>query len=93
MRILFLLLKAVVFLLFLGLAVKNDGMVTVQSYLGSVWQVPLVVVMLVMFLGGLLSAAAAFVGHLLAQNREIARLKAVSSSNTSGRANTGVTAD
>ncbi len=95
MRILSLLLKSVVFLLFLGLAAKNDGVVTVQSYLGVVWLLPLVLVMLVMFLGGLLCAVLVFAGQLLSQNREIARLKSAEVSRvvTTGRPDTGASAD
>lgn len=76
MRILFLLLKAVTFLLLLGLAVKNDGVVAVNAYLGYAWQVPLVVVMLVMFIGGLFCGAVAFMGRIVALNRELARVRA-----------------
>ena len=47
MRILFLLLKTVVFLLLLGFAFKNSDSVVVRYFLGLEWHAPLVFVLLV----------------------------------------------
>jgi len=77
MRIFLLFLRALVFLLLLGLAVKNDGMVTVHAYFGSAWQLPLVVVMLAAFFGGLLCGVIAFSARTIAQTRELVRLRAL----------------
>ncbi|MDQ7990407.1 MAG: LapA family protein [Candidatus Dactylopiibacterium sp.] len=76
MRILYLLLRALVFLLLLGLAVKNDGMVTVKAYFDTAWQLPLVVVMLLMFAAGLLGGVAVLSARVASQRREIQRLQA-----------------
>lgn len=80
MRFLFLLLRAIVFIVLLGFAVKNDGLVTVYAYFGQAWQLPLVVVMFVVFTIGLLCGIAVLAGRLLAQNKELQRLRAVQSS-------------
>lgn len=77
MRFISLLLRALAFLLLLGLAVKNDGLVTVQAYLGSAWQLPLVVVMLVAFVLGLACGIVAISARMLAQTRELTRLRAL----------------
>lgn len=71
-------LRAILFLLLLGFAIKNDGAVTVRFFLGTEWQVPLVVVMLVMFAGGVVLGATATVATLFSQRREIRRLKRAS---------------
>jgi lipopolysaccharide assembly protein A len=90
MRILIWLLRAAVFILLLGFAIQNDGVVTVRAYLDSAWQVPLVVVMLGMLLAGFLLGATALLGTLFMQRREISRLSkqvaaAVSPSSTRTR--------
>lgn len=75
MRILIWLLRVALFLLLLGLAIKNDGVVTVRFFFDGQWRVPLVVVMLLMFVGGALLGATATVTTLFSQHREIRRLK------------------
>ena len=78
MRILIWLFRIALFLLLLGFAIKNDGPVTVHVFFGGEWQVPLIVVMLVMFGGGVLLGVTAIVGTLFAQHREIKRLRKTS---------------
>lgn len=75
MRILTWLLRLALFLVLLGLAIKNDGVVAVRFFFDTQWQTPLVVVMLLMFVFGALLGATATVSKLFFQHREIRRLK------------------
>jgi len=75
MRILTWFLRVVLFLLLLAFAIKNEGMVTVHAFLGADWQMPLVVVMLVMLAAGVLLGATAVVGSVFMLRREVARLR------------------
>lgn len=63
------------FLAALGFAVKNSEPVTLQYYLGMVWQAPLVVVLFVAFIIGVVAGAAASFSYLYRQRREILSLK------------------
>ena len=78
MRVLYLLVKIVVFLLLLGFAVKNADPVTIRYFLGMEWQAPLAFVLLVTFglgiFGGMLTnllVAAKLRRELLALKREL----------------------
>lgn len=75
MKILTLLLRALVFLLLLGFAIKNDGMVTVKAFFDVAWQLPLVVVILLMFAAGLLAGVAAMAASSMALRRELEHLR------------------
>lgn len=75
MKILSLLFRASLFLLFLGFAIKNDGMVTVKSFFDSSLQLPLVVVILVMFAAGALLGAMAMYARSVSLRRENERLR------------------
>lgn len=79
-------LRALLFFLLLGFAIKNDGAVTVFFFLGTSWQIPLVVVMLVMFAAGIILGATATVATLYSQRREIRRLRKASERSTVWRA-------
>lgn len=76
MKILSQLVRALVFIVLLGFAIKNDGLVTVQGYFGTQWQLPLVVVMLVFFALGLIAGAMVFVGRSVSRNKELQQLRA-----------------
>jgi putative membrane protein len=86
MRILFLLLKTVVFLLLLGFAFKNSDSVVVRYFLGLEWQAPLVLVLLVFFGIGVASGVMASLGIIVRQRREILSLKREVRSHTRGAA-------
>jgi len=86
MRILFLLLKTVVFLLLLGFAFKNSDSVVVRYFLGLEWQAPLVLVLLVFFGIGIASGVMASLGIIVRQRREITGLKREVRSHTRGAA-------
>ncbi|HEX5125575.1 MAG TPA: LapA family protein [Rhodocyclaceae bacterium] len=78
MRILIWFSRIALFLLLLGFAIKNDSVVTVHLFFGDEWQVPLILVMLVMFAGGVVLGATAMVATLLSQHREIKRMRKAS---------------
>ncbi|KAF7598088.1 MAG: hypothetical protein CGU28_14860 [Candidatus Dactylopiibacterium carminicum] len=69
------LLRAAIFLLLLGFAIKNDGLVTVHAFFGGAWQTPLVVVILVSFALGVLLGATAIAASMLSLHRELRRLR------------------
>ena len=75
MRYLTWLLKLVLFLLVLTFAVKNTGPVTVRYYLGSEWDAPLILVLLVFFAVGATLGLMAGLAQQFKQRREIAALK------------------
>ena len=75
MRILWLLLKIVVFLLMLGFAFRNTDSVVVHYFPGAEWQAPLVLVLLVFFGIGIAAGVTASLGVIVRQRREISRLK------------------
>ena len=69
------LVRIVVFLLLLGLAIKNSGLVTLNFFFSSAWEIPLVLVLLVCFGVGVLTGATASLATLYRQRREIQRMK------------------
>ncbi len=75
MRIPFLLLKVLVFLLLLGFAFKNGDSVVVHYFLGLQWQAPLVLVLLVFFGIGIAAGVMASLGVIVRQRRAIRNLQ------------------
>ena len=75
MRYLNWLLRALLFFVLLGLAVKNDQPATLYYFLGFKWQTSLVVVLLLFFAAGSVVGMLAVLGSILRQRREIAALK------------------
>jgi len=76
MRSLIWIFRAAAFVLLLGFAIKNSGIVTLSFFFGLSWALPLVFVMLLFFVAG---AAVGLIGTfatVLAQRRELARLSA-----------------
>ncbi|MBX9629074.1 MAG: LapA family protein [Burkholderiales bacterium] len=67
--------KAVLFLLLLGFAVKNTEMTVVRYYLGIEWHAPLVFVLLVTFAAGVLLGVVATASRVFRERRdgEVAR--------------------
>jgi len=70
------LLRALVFLLLLGFAIKNTSPVVVRYYLGNEWQAPLVFVLLVTFAIGVAVGIAASAGYVFRQRRQLAAARA-----------------
>jgi uncharacterized integral membrane protein len=75
MRYLIWSLRAVLFLLFLGFAVKNDQPVVLRYFFGYEWQTSLVVVLLCFFTLGVIIGLLAMVGTLFRQRRELSAVK------------------
>lgn len=69
------LLRAALFLLLLGFAVKNKQSVTLSYFFGYEWHTSLVVVLLVFFAAGAAVGILAMLGNILQQRREITRLQ------------------
>jgi uncharacterized integral membrane protein len=72
-RYLWLAAKLLVFLLVLGFALKNSHSVTFYSYLGYVWQAPLIVMLVLAFVLGALTGVLALLPALFRLRRELAR--------------------
>lgn len=75
MKYLIWLLRAFLFLLFLGFAVKNDEPVVVKYFLGYEWHASLVLVLLLFFAAGTAIGMLATLPNVLRQKKEIAALK------------------
>ncbi len=75
MRYLIWLLRITLFLILLGLAIKNSDPVTVHYYFGAEWRAPLVFVMLVCIVAGAALGVLAVIGQVFRQRREISELK------------------
>jgi len=75
MRYLIWTLRAVLFLLLLGFAVKNDQPVTLRYFFGYEWQTSLVVVLLFFFTAGVVIGLLAMLGSLFSQRRELTAAK------------------
>lgn len=65
--------KLLVFLLVLGFALKNSHSVTFNSYLGYVWQAPLIVMLGLAFVLGALTGVLALLPTLFRLRRELGR--------------------
>ena len=68
-------LRAALFIVLLGFAIKNDQPVKLSYFFGFEWQSSLVVVLLIFFSAGVLVGVFAMLADGLQQRREIARLK------------------
>ena len=75
MRYLVWLLRAFIFLILLGFAVKNDQPVVLRYFFGYEWQASLVVILLLFFTVGMGIGVVAVLGNNFRQRREIASLK------------------
>ncbi|HEY5930010.1 MAG TPA: LapA family protein [Burkholderiales bacterium] len=68
-------LRILLFLLLFVFALKNTNPVTVRFYLGSQWESPLALVLLVFFAAGAVAGVAACLSHAYRQRREILDLR------------------
>ncbi|MEI7841998.1 MAG: LapA family protein [Gallionellaceae bacterium] len=75
MRYIVWLLRAFVFLLLLGFAIKNDQPVVLRYFFGYEWQTSLVVILLCFFTVGVLVGVLAMLTTMFRQRRELAALK------------------
>jgi uncharacterized integral membrane protein len=75
MRYLVWLLRAMLFLLLLGFAVKNDQSIVLRYFFGYEWDASLVVVLLCFFSAGVLIGVLAMLAAMFRQRRELAALR------------------
>lgn len=75
MKILIWVVRLAVFLLLFIFAAHNTEPVTLHLILGHVWQAPLAIVLLVVFILGCLLGVFSVLGLIFRQRREISRLK------------------
>ncbi len=75
MRALLFALKLILFLLLLGLAMRNSDFVTLRYFLGMEWQAPLALVIFVAFAIGLLMGLLVCSLRLLRYHRELRNLR------------------
>lgn len=75
MRYLIWSLRALLFLLLLGFALKNDQPVVLRYFFGYEWHSSLVVVLLCFFTLGVVIGLLAMLGTVLRQRRELAAAK------------------
>lgn len=68
-------LRAVLFLLLLGFAVKNDQPVVLRYFFGYEWHTSLVVILLCFFTAGVLIGVLAMLGNMFRQSRELSALR------------------
>ena len=68
-------MRAVLFVLLLGFAVKNDQPVVLKYFFGFEWQSSLVVILLCFFSIGILIGVLAMLSNIFRQRREIAALR------------------
>lgn len=75
MKALVWLLRAVVFIVLLGLGIKNSAPVELRFFLEQSWQAPLSLVLLVAFTAGVVIGLAAAAGTWIRQRRELGQLR------------------
>jgi uncharacterized integral membrane protein len=75
MRYLLWIIKFLLFVLVLSFAVKNTDPVTVRYYLGTEWQAPLILVLLIAFCAGAAVGLMTALGRVFRQRREIGGLR------------------
>jgi uncharacterized integral membrane protein len=75
MRYLLWIIKLLLFIVVLTFAVKNTDPVTVRYYLGTEWQAPLILVLLIAFCAGAAVGLITALGRVFRQRREIGGLK------------------
>lgn len=77
MRILLWLSRAFIFLFLFAFALKNTDSVSVRFFFDSVWQAPLVIVVLAFFAAGALFGALSLFGTIFGLRRELAQLRRI----------------
>lgn len=75
LRVIAWVLRITVFLLLLGLAIKNSGMVTLHFFFSTAWDLPLIFLVLLCFGVGALLGATVALSTLYRQRREIEALR------------------
>jgi len=75
MRTLVWLVRGFIFLFLFAFAIKNTEPVSLQFFLDTAWQAPLVIVILAFFGAGAFFGALSLLGTLFGLRREVTRLK------------------
>jgi putative membrane protein len=75
MRYMIWLLRAVLFLILFGFAMKNDQPVVLHYFFGREWQTSLILILLLFFAVGVSVGMLAVLGNIFRQRREIVILK------------------
>lgn len=68
-------IRLTVLLVITAFAINNSDPVTLKTFLGYQWQTPLVVALLVFFIGGVIIGLLGLLGTVFRLRREIAQLK------------------
>lgn len=75
MRALLWAVRIFIFLFLFAFAVRNTDPVSVRFFFDTLWQAPLIIVVLAFFAGGALFGVLALLGTVLGLRRETARLR------------------
>lgn len=75
MKYLVWLLRGVLFVLFLGFAIKNDKPVVLSYFFGYEWETSLVLLLLLFFTAGVIAGVLVMLATILKQRRELAQLR------------------
>lgn len=75
MRTLVWLVRGFIFLFLFAFAIKNTDPVSVQFFLDTAWQAPLVIVVLAFFAGGAFFGAISLLGTIFGLRREVSSLR------------------
>ncbi|MBP5987505.1 MAG: LapA family protein [Azonexus sp.] len=68
-------IRLIIFAILVVFSVQNTETATLRLIPGQDWQAPLVIVLLLFFVGGAILGALSLVGVIFRQRREISRLK------------------
>lgn len=68
-------IRAIIFVFLVVFATQNTDPASLRLLPGVVWQTPLVIALLVFFIGGVILGALSLLGVIFRQRREISRLK------------------
>lgn len=68
-------IRLIIFAFLVVFAAQNTDLVSLHLLPGSVWQAPLVIALLVFFVGGVMLGALSLLSVIFRQRREISRLK------------------
>ena len=75
MRFIYILLGISLFILLLGLALKNTSLVVLHYYLGYAWQAPLSLMLLITLLLGIIIGLVVCLPWVIKQRRELLAVK------------------
>jgi uncharacterized integral membrane protein len=77
MRVLLWGFRVFIFLFLLAFALKNTEPVSVRFFFDTVWQAPLIIIVLAFFAGGAALGVLALLGTVFGLRREVSKLKKI----------------